>query len=115
PRPYRGALSGSAAAVRLRDRVREGRLDEVCVDAVLHAGGHRSRRPHPRPCGLTPREVEVLCLVARGVSNKEIATMLGISGKTARNHVERAYAKIGATNRIGASMFALKHGLVTSL
>ncbi|PRC52261.1 LuxR family transcriptional regulator, partial [Mycobacterium sp. ITM-2017-0098] len=42
PRPYRGALSGSAAAVRLRDRVREGRLDEVCVDAVLHAGGHRS-------------------------------------------------------------------------
>lgn len=113
PRPYRDALSGSAAAARVRDRAREGRLDEVAVDAVLHAGGHRARRPNARPGGLTPREVEVLCLVARGVSNKEIATTLGISGKTARNHVERAYAKIGATNRIGASMFALRHGLIT--
>ena len=54
----------------------------------------------------------MLCLVARGASNKEIAKTLGISGKTARNHVERTYAKIGATNRIGASMYALKHGLV---
>ncbi|WP_197420335.1 response regulator transcription factor, partial [Mycobacterium sp. NAZ190054] len=74
--------------------------------------GPRSRRSSPRPGGLSPREIEVLGLVARGASNKEIATTLGISGKTARNHVERIYTKIGAGNRIGASMFALKHGLV---
>lgn len=113
PRPYRGALSASAAALRLRDGVREGGLDGLAVDAVLTAAGHRSRRSTPRPGGLTPREIEVLCLVARGASNSEIATALGISGKTARNHVERTYAKIGASNRIGASMFALKHGLVS--
>lgn len=54
----------------------------------------------------------MLCLVARGASNKEIAASLVISEKTARNHVERTYAKIGVSNRIGASMYALRHGLV---
>ncbi|WP_038869067.1 response regulator transcription factor, partial [Mycobacterium avium] len=69
-------------------------------------------RPNPRPDGLTPREIEVLGHVARGASNKEIAAALVISEKTARNHVERTYAKIGVSNRIGASMYALQHGLV---
>ncbi|MBX7430621.1 HD domain-containing protein [Mycobacterium sp. Y57] len=114
PRPYRRELSASAAAARLRERVRAGQLDAVAVDAVLHAAGHRAQGPRPRPGGLTPREVEVLCLVARGASNKEIAAALGISGKTARNHVERTYAKIGATNRIGASLYAIQHGLVSA-
>jgi hypothetical protein len=54
----------------------------------------------------------VLCLVARGASNKEIAATLVISETTARNHVERTYAKIGVSNRIGASMYAPRHGLV---
>jgi DNA-binding NarL/FixJ family response regulator len=60
---------------------------------------------------LTPREIEVLRLVATGASNKQIATTLVISEKTARNHVERTYAKIGVSNRIGASMYALQNGL----
>ena len=67
--------------------------------------------PYPRPDRLTPREIEVLRLVATGASNKEIAAALVISEKTARNHVERTYAKIGVSNRIGASMYALEHGL----
>jgi DNA-binding NarL/FixJ family response regulator len=54
----------------------------------------------------------VLGLVARGASNNEIAAALVISEKTARNHVERTYAKIGVSNRIGASMYALQHGVV---
>ncbi|MBX7454276.1 HD domain-containing protein [Mycolicibacterium sp. 3033] len=112
PRPYRAPLSTSDAAGRLRDRVRAGHLDPVAADAVLHAAGHRNRGGQRRLHGLTPREIEVLCLVARGASNRDIAEQLGISGKTARNHVERTYAKIGVTNRIGASMFALQHGLV---
>jgi DNA-binding NarL/FixJ family response regulator len=62
-----------------------------------------------RLAGLSEREVEVLRLVAQGASNKEIATKLVISEKTARNHVERSYAKIGVSNRIGASMYALEH------
>ncbi|MCV7343961.1 HD domain-containing phosphohydrolase [Mycolicibacterium rhodesiae] len=115
PRPYRAALDPAAAARRVRDRIRTGELDEVAAEAVLHAGGHRSRRTAIRPDGLTPREIEVLCLVARGASNREIAAALVISEKTARNHVERTYSKIGVSNRIGASMYALRHGLTEPL
>ena len=61
---------------------------------------------------LTPREAEILGLVARGLSNRDIATRLALSEKTVRNHVERTYAKIGATNRVGASLYALEQGLV---
>ena len=53
----------------------------------------------------------MLRLVAQGASNKEIAAKLVLSEKTARNHVERTYTKIGVSNRIGASMYALEHGL----
>lgn len=112
PRPYRDELTPRAAEQRLRDRVRDGALDPVAVEAVLHAAGHRAQRAHPRPDRLTPREIEVLRLVARGASNKQIAAALVISEKTARNHVERIYPKIGTSNRIGASMYALRHGLV---
>lgn len=115
PRPYRKPLDADAAARRVRDRVRAGELDPVSVDAVLAAAGHRGRSSRGRPDGLTPREIEVLCLVARGASNKEIAAALVISEKTARNHVERTYAKIGVSNRIGASMYALRHGLTEPL
>ena len=112
PRPYRDEQKPEAAARRLRERVRAGELDPVAAEAVLHAAGQSAPRPKLRPDGLTPREIEVLRLVARGASNKEIAALLVISEKTARNHVERTYAKIGVSNRIGASMYALRHGLV---
>lgn len=112
PRPYREPMSPDAAARRLRGRAQDGELESVAVEAVLHAAGQPAQRPNARPDGLTPREIEVLCLVARGASNKEIAASLVISEKTARNHVERTYAKIGVSNRIGASMYALRHGLV---
>lgn len=112
PRPYRAQLTAPQAAARLRDRVRAGAVDQAAAEAVLHAAGQSGSAAPPRPGGLTPREVEVLCLVARGASNKEIAAALVISEKTARNHVERTYAKIGVSNRIGASMYALNHGLV---
>lgn len=112
PRPYREELGPDAAARRLRERVRDKALDPVAVDAVLHAVGAKAQGPKPRPHGLTPREIEVLNLVAQGASDKQIAAALVISPKTARNHVERIYAKIGVSNRIGASMYALRHGLV---
>jgi HD-GYP domain-containing protein (c-di-GMP phosphodiesterase class II) len=113
PRPYRGELSPAVAERRLRDGVRAGAFDSAAVDAVLYAAGQLAERPSLRPGVLTAREIEVLCLVARGVSAKEIAASLVISEKTARNHVERTYAKIGVSNRVGATMYALQHGLVT--
>ena len=54
----------------------------------------------------------MLRLVARGMSSKEIANELVISPKTARNHIEHIYAKIGANSRVTASLFAVQHGLL---
>jgi DNA-binding NarL/FixJ family response regulator len=62
--------------------------------------------------GLTAREVEVLILLARGLSNKQIATRLVITPKTAGNHIEHIYAKTGASSRAAAAMFAVRHGLL---
>jgi DNA-binding NarL/FixJ family response regulator len=62
--------------------------------------------------GLTAREIEVLILLARGASNKQIAASLVITPKTASNHVEHIYAKIGASSRAMAAMFAVQHGLL---
>lgn len=112
PRPYRPAASAAVAARQLRAQARAGALDPAAVDAVLSAAGHhRGAARAQRPDGLTSREVQVLRAVARGESNKQIAGTLGISAKTARNHVEHIYAKLGVSNRIGASMYALKQGL----
>ena len=79
---------------------------------MLGAAGHRVPRRREGPAGLTPREVEVLKLLARGLSNKEIAERLVISPKTVGNHVEHIYGKIGSSNRAGAGLFAMRHGLL---
>jgi HD-GYP domain-containing protein (c-di-GMP phosphodiesterase class II) len=112
PRPHRLARSPDDAAHELRGEARAGRLDGDATEAVLVAAGHRAKARPDRPAGLTTREVEVLRLVARGMSSKDVAAELVISPKTARNHIEHIYAKTGATSRVAASMFAMKHGLL---
>jgi HD-GYP domain-containing protein (c-di-GMP phosphodiesterase class II) len=112
PRPHRPARSAGEAAVELRAEVKAGRLDAEAVEAVLGAAGHRVSRRREGPAGLTPREVEVLRLLAQGMSNKETARRLVISPKTVANHVEHIYAKIGASTRATASLFAMRHGLL---
>jgi HD-GYP domain-containing protein (c-di-GMP phosphodiesterase class II) len=112
PRPHRAARSTEDAGAELRTEVRLGRLDGSVVDAIL---GHPAPRRRKGPAGLTSREVEVLQLLARGLSNKEIARKLSISPKTASNHIEHIYAKINATNRASASLFAVNHGLLPEL
>jgi HD-GYP domain-containing protein (c-di-GMP phosphodiesterase class II) len=114
-RPHRPARSPEAAASELRGEVAARRLDGDAVDAVLRAAGHRVRRRKEWPSGLTGREVEVLRLVARGLSNKEIARTLHISAKTAGTHVEHIYTKIAVSNRAQASLFAMRHGLMTDV
>jgi HD-GYP domain-containing protein (c-di-GMP phosphodiesterase class II) len=112
PRPHRPALSAEAAAAELRADVAAGRRDSEAAEAVLSAAGHRVRRRREGPAGLTAREVEVLRLLAQGLSNKEIAERLVISPKTAGNHIEHIYAKIDASGRATASLFAMQHGLL---
>jgi HD-GYP domain-containing protein (c-di-GMP phosphodiesterase class II) len=112
PRPHRDARAPGDAAAQLRAEVRAGRLDGDAAEAVLSAAGHRVRRRREGPAGLTAREVEVLRLLSQGLSNKEIAQRLVISPKTAGNHIEHIYAKIGASSRATASLFAMQHGLL---
>src|SRR6185437_839924 len=112
PRPYRAPLSAEEAARNLRAEVTAGRFDDATVSAVLEAAGHRVPRRREGPAGLTEREVEVLKLLALGLSNKEIAARLVISPKTVGSHVEHIYAKIDASSRATASLFAVQHGLL---
>ncbi len=112
PRPHRAARSADEAAGEMRAEVRSGRFDGDAVEAVLSAAGHRVRRRAEGVAGLTAREVEVLRLAARGLSTRQIAQRLVMSPKTAGNHIEHIYTKIGAGSRAAASLFAVQHGLL---
>ncbi len=111
-RPGRAALTGSEREAALRKEATEGRLDAGAVQAVLAAAGHRVRRRAPLVAGLTAREVEVLRLLVRGNSNKQIAAGLSITPRTVGTHVEHIFTKAGVSTRGAAAMFALRHGLV---
>jgi HD-GYP domain-containing protein (c-di-GMP phosphodiesterase class II) len=112
PRPHRAALVPDAARQVLAAEVTDGRLDGDAVRAVLDAAGHRVRREASHAGGLTAREVEVLVLLSRGMSKKQIAQELTISAKTVNAHVEHVYAKLGVRSRGAAAMFAMRHGLI---
>jgi len=116
PRPHRPQLGPADAADELRRDVRAGRFDGDVAEAVLAAAGHRTgSRRRSAPGGLTPRELEVLALLARGASTREIAKMLVIAEKTAANHVEHIYAKIDVSTRAAAALYAMRHGLLETL
>jgi DNA-binding CsgD family transcriptional regulator len=111
-RPHRPALDPDAAAGVLEAEAGE-RLDSDAVGCVLAAAGRReppSRRSWP--AGLTDREVEVLRLLARGRSNRQVAEQLVISPKTVGRHVENLYGKLGVSSRAAAAVFALEHRLL---
>jgi HD-GYP domain-containing protein (c-di-GMP phosphodiesterase class II) len=115
PRPHRPAQTAAAAERTLRAEVAAGRLAGDAVNAVLAAAGHRIRRRAELPGGLTPREVEVLTLLARGHTNAGIATRLEVSRKTVSAHLEHVYLKLGVSSRTEAALFAMRHGLLTEM
>lgn len=67
--------------------------------------------PAGLPDGLTPREAEVLVLIADGLSNAEIGRALHISGATVKTHINNLFSKTGARDRTGAVRYAYGHGL----
>jgi DNA-binding NarL/FixJ family response regulator len=90
-----------------------GALDCGAVAAVLGAAGHVATRIRKAwPAGLSDREVEILILVARGLSNKEIGRALFISPITVKNHVAHIYEKTGVATRSAAALFAVTQGIV---
>jgi HD-GYP domain-containing protein (c-di-GMP phosphodiesterase class II) len=115
PRAHRPAMTAKHAAAEMRADVRAGRLDSQAVDAVLAAAGQAAGKRRSGPAGLSPREIEVLLLIARGGSTRQVAQQLSITPKTAATHIERIYAKTGATTRSTATLFALQNGLLGTL
>ena len=112
-RPHRCALLPEAAGRTLAEEANARRLDAAATDAVLAAAGHGPAvRNVTRPAGLTEREIDVLVLIVRGRSNKQVARELGIAARTVGTHVEHIYSKAGVTTRAGATLFAMEHRLM---
>lgn len=112
-RPYRPAWTPETAAAELTRMGAAGSLDPEAVRAVLHAVAPAAiPRRMAWPAGLSDREVEVLRLVAKGLSNRAIGAALHISPRTAEHHVQSLYVKIGHSTRAAAAMFAMEHGLL---
>jgi len=79
---------------------------------VLDEFAHRAEEREPPHEGLTPRELEVLQALARGLKNEEIAKELFITGKTVKSHLGSIFSKLGVNDRSQAILYAIKHKLV---
>jgi DNA-binding NarL/FixJ family response regulator len=116
----RGYLTKDAGGTEIRQAIQQVLDDHAVIDpAVQHhlvdaiatgAPTHRPSSPHA-PDGLTPREAEVLSLIAAGLSNSEIAERLFVSEGTVKSHINRIFAKIDARDRAQAVTYAYQHGL----
>lgn len=110
----RGVLLRTASGERLASALRALRSGLVVLDDALAPSLLRGRQlPASDAETLTPRELEVLGLLARGLANKEIAHRLGISEHTAKFHVNAILAKLGAQSRVQAVVRGVQLGLVS--
>jgi DNA-binding NarL/FixJ family response regulator len=109
-RSHRPARSASDAAAALMREAAVGRLDRAACAAVVEAAG--LPRPRAARTNLTDREIEVLRLAARGMSNRRIAETLVVSERTVGHHLAHIYDKTGHRTRAGAAVFAIEHGLL---
>jgi DNA-binding NarL/FixJ family response regulator len=103
------AVHAAAAHQSLLDPVVQAKL----LEAVGTAAPAPAATPRPLPNELTPREAEVLSLIARGLSNREIAAHLVVSEATVKTHVNHVFAKIGARDRAQAVHYAYTHDLAS--
>lgn len=115
-----GAVRAGAIGYMLKDT----QADELCRAIKAAAAGQvqlspqaaarlmREVRAPESPESLTEREIEVLCLLAQGLANKEIALSLHIGEKTVKTHVSNILAKLGVPSRTQAALYAVRLGLV---
>jgi DNA-binding NarL/FixJ family response regulator len=117
----RGYLTKDASAEEIERAIRaiaagqthlDAAMQQRLVAAVLEAPANRPRgRPEPLPDDLSPRELDVLKLIAAGLSNSEIADALYVSHATVKTHINRILSKTGARDRAQAVRYAYEHGL----
>ena len=113
-RPHRPAYTPDRAAREVEAMVAAGSLDGEAARAVCEAAGAalRPRRRGAWPAGLTDREVEVLRLLASGMSKRQVAEALVIAPGTVHTHTVHIYEKLGVSTRAGLALFAMEHGLL---
>ena len=117
----RGYLTKDAGIAEISRAVHAAAAHQAVLDPVAHsaliqaasAGARAAAEPPPAslPDDLTPREAEVLSLIANGLSNGEIASTLVVSEATVKTHINHVFAKIGARDRAQAVHYAYTHGL----
>ena len=117
----RGYLTKDAGAEEIRQALERVTRGQAAIDPAVQQ--HLARRHHRQraraarraraavPDGLTPREAEVLSLIAQGLSNSEIASRLVVSETTVKSHINHLFAKTGARDRAQAVTYAFQHGL----
>jgi ATP/maltotriose-dependent transcriptional regulator MalT len=105
------AIAEAKAALLAFQRLEAARHADAAA-ALLRSLGAPIRTDSKGTDGLTGREVQVLRLVAAGLSNQQIATALVISEHTARRHLQNIFAKLGVSSRAAATAYAFRHHLV---
>jgi two-component system, NarL family, response regulator len=110
------AIAAGAVGYLLKDTFPEGILEAIRnahTGADLLPEGMAARLREGRSAtGITPREREVLELVARGFSNREIQLALGMAEGTLKNHLKHIFDKLGAADRTEAALLAVKRGVI---
>ena len=117
----RGYLTKDAGIAEISRAIQAAAAHQAVLDPLVQSPAtgrrdelHAGRRPvsaRALPDELTPREAEVLSLIARGLSNREIAETLVVSEATVKTHVNHVFSKIGARDRAQAVHYAYTHGL----
>ena len=120
----RGYLTKDAGAAEIRQALKQVMSGQAAIDPAVQRhlveaiadgparppGGQQASAPR-LPGGLTPREAEVLSLIAEGLSNAEIAARFVLSEATVKSHINHLLAKTGARDRAQAVSYAYRHGL----
>jgi HD-GYP domain-containing protein (c-di-GMP phosphodiesterase class II)/DNA-binding CsgD family transcriptional regulator len=112
PKAYRAGFDPHAAADHLRREVQAGRIDGDAAQCVLSAAGVATTPRPMRPAGLSDREIDVLRLLAQGLTIKQIAERLVIAPKTADHHIQNIYSKLHVSTRAAATLYAVENNLV---
>ena len=108
----RGYLTKDAGADQIRAAVLAVARGEAAIDPAVQHHILAALTEPELPDGLTPREAEVLQLIAEGLTNAEIAERLVVTPATVKSHVNHIFAKAGVRDRAQAVVYAYSHGLV---
>ena len=111
--PDRTELDPELAMAKLREEAGRGLWPEAVQALAEELGASPAKRKAAlQPAGLTGREIEILRMLTRGMSRRQIADELVLSQHTVRHHLEHIYSKVGVGTRVAAALFAVEHDLI---